>query len=111
MVRGRTHCTLCGLYLNRSTAIIMTSGRPSPENAHTDEITLGRAYVRLIEATDIILLGCQPFWTERMVLQFVRMLFTRRLRKLVVLLPPEGVAEILTASDRIQMLIGDPASN
>ena len=49
-------------------------------------IVTGRAYVRMIEAADV-LLDHRPAWTERLLLQLVRAVYTRRLRGLVAALP------------------------
>jgi hypothetical protein len=73
-------------------------------------ITQGRAYVRLIEATDLLLTG-HLAWTERLLLRLVHSLYTHRLRGLVGELPPEISAEILAASEKIKGPIGEISRN
>ena len=63
-------------------------------------ITEGRAYVRIVEAADV-LLDHRPTWTERLLLRLVRALYTHRLRELVAGLPSDLTAEILAASERM----------
>ena len=47
-----------------------------------------------------MLLEQNPVWTEQLLLRLVRALYTRRLRGLVAILPPELTAEILAASEK-----------
>ena len=63
-------------------------------------IVIGRAYVRIIEAADV-LLDRQPVWTERLLLRLVRALYSHRLRGLVAVLPADIMGEILAASEKI----------
>ena len=58
-------------------------------------IVSGRAYVRMIDAADV-LLDHRPAWTERLLLRLVRSLYTHRLRELVAVLPSD-----LTASEKM----------
>ena len=44
-------------------------------------IVTGRAYVRIVEAADV-LLDRQPAWTERLLLRLTRALYSHRLRGL-----------------------------
>ena len=73
---------------------------PSPQEVKLNVITVGRAYVRLIESADT-LLERQPAIIERLILRVVRSLYTYQLRRLVGELPPEVTAEILAASEKI----------
>lgn len=63
-------------------------------------IARGRAYVRLIEAADMLLTE-EIEEAERTLLRRVRRTYTHKLRELVAELPPEVTAEILAASERI----------
>ncbi len=73
-------------------------------------ITTGRAYVRLVEASDL-LLDRQPVWTERLLLRFVRTLYSHRLRELVGVLPSDIMGEILAASEKITGPVRGPSQN
>jgi len=64
-------------------------------------IAQGRAYVRLIEAADVLLAG-EMEEAEDTLLHQVRQIFTGKLRELVATLPPEITAEILAASEKIK---------
>lgn len=63
-------------------------------------IVTGRAYVRMIEAADV-LLADRPAWTDRLLLRLVRALYSRRLRELVAVLPTDITGEILAASEKM----------
>jgi hypothetical protein len=63
-------------------------------------IVTGRAYVRMIEAADV-LLDHKPAWTERLVLRLVRALYSHRLRGLVAALPSDITGKVPTASGSI----------
>ena len=56
-------------------------------------IVTGRAYVRIVEAADV-LLDQRPVWTEPLLLRLVRALYSHRLRGLVAVLPANPTAEI-----------------
>ena len=73
-------------------------------------ITTGRAYVRIVEAVDV-LLSRNPVWTERLLLRLVRALYSHRLRGLVAVLPYDIMAEILAASGRISGPVRDASVN
>ena len=73
-------------------------------------IVTGRAYVRLVEAADL-LLDRQPVWTERLLLRLVRALYSHRLRGLVAVLPADLMGEILAASEKIAGPVREPTQN
>jgi hypothetical protein len=77
----------------------------TPEQITSNMITTGRAYVRLVEAADV-LLDRQPVWTERLLLRFVRALYSHRLRELVAVLPSDIMGEILAASEKMGLVRG-----
>jgi hypothetical protein len=70
----------------------------------------GRAYVRLIEAADVLLAG-EGDDAERTLLHKMRQTYTSKLRELIGKLPPEATAEILAASDKIIGPVGDVSRN
>jgi hypothetical protein len=67
-------------------------------------IVTGRAYVRVVEAADV-LLDRRPVWTERLLLQLVRALWTHRLRGLVAESPSEMTAETLAPSEKMKGVV------
>lgn len=71
-----------------------------PDQLGERVIVTGRAYVRMIEAADV-LLSQNPAWTERVLLRLVRALCSRRLRSLVAVLPSDITGEILAASEKM----------
>ena len=73
-------------------------------------ISRGRAYVRLIEAVDVLLAG-EAGGQEAALLHQVRRLATARLRALVAELPPEMAAQILAASDKLAAPVSDVSKN
>ena len=73
-------------------------------------IVTGRAYVRMVEAADV-LLDRQPVWTERLLLRLVRTLYSHRLRGLVAVLPADIMGEILAASEKIAGPVREPTQN
>lgn len=74
--------------------------KPDPQQIVEKLVSVGRCYVRLIDAADI-LLPYEPAWTERFLLRLVRRLYTHRLREMVATLPADVTAEILSASERM----------
>jgi hypothetical protein len=76
------------------------SEQPNTDPIRENVITAGRAYVRLVEAADV-LLGRHPAWTERLLLRLVPALYSRRLRELVAVLPADIMGEILAASEKM----------
>jgi hypothetical protein len=72
-------------------------------------IVTGRAYVRIVEAADV-LLDRHPAWTERL-LRLGRTLYTHRLRGLVAVLPSDIMGEILAASETIIAPVRDVSVN
>ena len=73
-------------------------------------ITTGRAYVRIVEAADL-LLDRNPVWTERALLRLVRALYSHRLCGLVAVLPSDIMGEILAASATIVAPVRDVSVN
>jgi len=53
----------------------------TPDQLRERMIVTGRAYVRMVEAADV-LLDHRPVWTERLLLRLVRALYSHRLRGL-----------------------------
>jgi hypothetical protein len=51
------------------------STQPNTDQIQENVITAGRAYIRLIEAADV-LLGHHPAWTERLLLRMVLSLYS-----------------------------------
>ena len=88
----------------------MNKASNTPNEIHDKVITQGRAYVRLIEATDLLLTG-HVARTERLLLRLVHSLYTHRLRGLVGELPPEITAEILAISEKIKGPVGEITRN
>ena len=74
------------------------------EQIIANAITIGKALVRILEVCDI-LLEKNPVWTEQLLLRLVRAFYTRRLRGLVAILPPELTAEILAASEKMSGVV------
>ena len=72
----------------------MTYQTDSPSPLFTDLLANGRVYVDLVKGADRLLAG-NLAWTERILLRLVRRLYTNRLRKLVLILPPEIANELL----------------
>ena len=70
----------------------------------------GRVYLRLVEAANI-LLAHRPVWTEWLLLRLVRVLYSRRLRRLVAVLLSDLTAEILAASERMAGPMGRVTQN
>ena len=73
-------------------------------------IVMGRAYVRLVEAADV-LLDRQPVWTERLLLRLVRALYSHRLDGLGAVLPADIMGEILAASEKMTGPVRAPTQN
>ena len=73
-------------------------------------IVTGRAYVRIVEAADV-LLDHRPVWTERLLLRMVRALYSHRLREMVGALPADISAEIFAASDKMSGVVQGFSSN
>ncbi len=83
---------------------------PTPDQLISNVASTGRAYVRLIESTDL-LLARNPVWTERLLLRMVRALYPQRLRALVAALPPDVSGEILVASEGMVGPVRDVSTN
>ena len=73
----------------------MTSQPDSPDPLFSDLLANGRAYIDLVNVADRLLAG-NLAWTEQLLLRLVRRLYTRRLRELVLILPPEITDKLLT---------------
>jgi hypothetical protein len=82
--------------------------------SHQRVIAASRAYVRLIEAADV-LPGYRPAWTEALLSRrlrgLARALYRHRLRSLVAALPAEVSAEILAASEKIEGPVQEVGKN
>ena len=76
----------------------------TPEQTVNNVVTFRRAYVRIIEAADL-LLDRRPVWTEWLLLRLARALYSHRLRGLVAVLPADVTAEILAASEKMTGLV------
>ena len=74
--------------------------RHQAEKAARRTIVQGRAMVRLIDATTILLANSGG-WHETLLLKLARTLYQRRLRGAIVMLPSDIAAEILAASEGI----------
>ncbi len=83
---------------------------PTSEQRISNVVSTGRAYVRIIEAADL-LLSRKPIWTERILLHLVRDLYSQRLRGLVAALPPDLSGEILVASEGMVGPVRDVSRN
>jgi hypothetical protein len=86
------------------------SAQLNADQIRENVVTAGRAYVRLIEAADV-LLGRHPAWTERLLLRMVRTLYSHRLRELVAVLPSDFTADILVASEKMLGVVRGFAQN
>lgn len=73
-------------------------------------ITQGRAYVRLIEAADVLLASGKESG-DMATLRAARRVCAERLRALVATLPPEVTAQIMAASERLAGPVGDIGKN
>ena len=82
----------------------------TPDQLRERMIVTGRAYVRIVEAADV-LLDYRPVWTERLLLRLVRALYSHRLRELVAVLPSDIMGEILAASDKMSGVVQGFSSN
>ena len=70
----------------------------------SNAVSLGRAYVRIVEAAEYILERKPPFF-ERMTLRLAVTVCRHNLRGLVAELPAEISAEILAASENMTGLV------
>ena len=75
-----------------------------------DQITQGRAYVRLIEAADVLLAGDLDE-AERVLLEQVCQAYKSKLRALVGSQPPAVTAQILASSENIKGPAGEFGMN
>lgn len=75
-----------------------------------DDIVNGRAYVRLIEATDVLLKSTLTAH-DRHAMERAQKVAKTNLRELVANLPPELTAQILIASEAIVGPVGDALQN
>ncbi len=82
----------------------------TPEQLVSNVVSMGRAYVRLVESADV-LLARNPVWTERLLLRMVRALYSQRLRQLVATVPPDLSGEILVASETMVGPVRDVSAN
>ena len=73
-------------------------------------IVQGRAYVRLIEAADVLLAGDLDK-AERVLLEQVRQASKQKLRALIGSLPPALTAQILAISENIKAPTGEFGQN
>jgi hypothetical protein len=69
-------------------------------------IKQGRAFVRLIEAAEVLLTGDLDE-AERVLLEHVRQVYKSRLRALVGAQPPAETAQILAVSENINAPVGE----
>jgi hypothetical protein len=76
---------------------------------YEETIKQGRAIVRLIEATNVLLPDAGQ--REAELLRDLRIRYQKRLRKLVAKLPVKISAQILAASEHINGPIGDTTLN
>jgi len=76
---------------------------------YTEVIQQGRAMVRLIEATNILLPEAGQH--EADLLRDLKIQYQKRLRKMIADLPPDISAQILAASDRISGPVNDTTLN
>ncbi len=83
---------------------------PTPEQRISNVVSMGRAYVRLVESADLLLTR-NPVWTECFLLRMVRALYSQRLRGLVAALPPAVSGEILVASGGMVGPVRDVSRN
>lgn len=73
-------------------------------------VSIGRACVFMIEAADVLLRDSVDT-SQEAVIRAARRICVERLRRLVAMLPPERVAEIMAASQKIQGTIQDIGRN
>lgn len=76
---------------------------------YAEVIPQGRAMVRLIEAVSILLPGAGQ--REAEMLRDLKIMYQKRLRKMIVDLPLDISAQILVASDHISGPVGDSTLN
>jgi len=76
--------------------------KPNLEEVHRQVVTSGKAFVRIVEGTSVLLDEIGVFWTERLFLRFIRTFYRRRLRSIIAYLPPEISGEILAMAETLQ---------
>jgi hypothetical protein len=82
----------------------------TPERIQQNVIRQGRAMVRLIESSTVLLENSGS-WRETWLLKATRGLYQRRLRQLIAALSTDISATILAASDNIKGPISDVSNN
>jgi hypothetical protein len=73
-------------------------------------IVKGRAYVRLVEAADVLLAGGVED-AERVLLEQVRQVSKLKLRAMIVSVAPKEMAQVLAASDKINAPVSEFLKN
>ena len=80
--------------------------KPNPEETYRRVVISGKAFVQIVEGTSALLDEIGVFWTERLLLRFIRAFYRRRLRSLIAYLPPEISGEILSTAKALQAFPG-----